>query len=165
MPKLDIIDDILAPRDTLIVRFDGKNPFLATTMVPNMLRSVLKITSKDVLETDIRWDVAGGDMHEFYGKWMGKRKEDVWTMTKVRVIIQGAQHSKEKTGWARIEIKGFIQTRYAYSNFIQRSLWWFYNRVFYNQQRRMYIDKAKDDLYEMRDIFQRALGISPEEQG
>ncbi len=162
MPKIEIVDDILAPKDTLVVRFDGKNPFAVVNTVSGLLRYTLKVSAKDVLETDVRWDATSAEMRDFYGRWMGKRKEDNWTETRLRIIIQGSQHAKERTGWVRIELKGTLHTRYDFSNFIQRGFWWFYNLTFYNQQRRMYIEDGKDMLNEMRKNFQRTLGIEPE---
>lgn len=153
-----MIDDLIAPKDTLTVKFNGKNPFAAVTIVPQLLRSIMKITTKDVLETDVRWDTLG-PMRQFYGMWMGKRYEDRWTTTRIRIIIQGEQHPADRTGSVNIELKGTLLTVYEYSNFIQRSFWWFYNYVFYNKQRRVYLEEGKDKIYEMRDIFQRTLGI------
>lgn len=158
MPELQIIDDLLAPKDTIIVRFQGKNPVESALMVPRMLVEIMKVSSKDVLETDIKWDISG-PIPAFYGRWLGKRKEDAWTATNIRIIIQGEQDPKEHIGWARIELKGIINTRYQYSNFIQRTFWWFYSLLFYNKQRRGYIEEGKDMIYEMRDLFQRRLGI------
>src|SRR3989338_3445659 len=160
MPSIAIKDDVLAPNDTLTVRFEGRNPFAASSIVPQMLRQILKITAKDVLETDVRWDNTK-EIRQFYGKWMGKRKEDYWTTTIIEIIIQGEQEAKEKTGWSRIGLRGTIQTNYGYSNFIQRMFWWFYNRAFYYKQRRAYIDQGKDFIMQMRDRFQRTLGILP----
>lgn len=155
---VQLIDDILAPRDTILVKFQGKNPFLPVNMSPGLLRNVMKISSKDIMETDIRWD-ATGENRSFYGKWMGKRGEDRWTVTWIRIVLQGEQHAKEKTGWVNIEIKGTIRTNFDYTNFVQRVFWWLYNRAFYYKQRRMYAEMAKDNIFEIRDAFQKALGI------
>ncbi len=160
MPR--IVDDILAPKDTIIVRFDGKNPFLPATMVTNVLRTIMKITSKDVLETDVRWDTVQAEMRDFYGRWMGKKTEDAWSKTLIRIVMQGSLNFKERTGWVRIELKGTLNTEYNTKNFIQNAFWWVYNRTFYNHQRRLYIEEGKDMLYDMRDVFQKALGIAPE---
>ncbi len=149
MGKIRIIEDILAPTDTLKIRFEGKNPFSATVVVPNMLRYLLKVSAKDILETDIRWDNLGGAKKEFYGRWMGKRTEDQWSATRIRVLIQGAQDSTDKTGWCRIELKGTINTDYDYTNFLQRALWWIYNYTFYYKQRR------KSAAYECISKFRR----------
>lgn len=127
-----------------------------------MIKEVMRITGKDVWETDIRWDITS-DPRPFYGFWMGKRKEDVWTNTRIRIIAQGEQSSKEKIGWIKIIVKGQVTTKYSYSNFIQKSFWWFYNYMFYYKQRRRYIDYAKDNIFIIKDRIQRALGIYKEE--
>ena len=80
------------------------------------------------------------------------------TKTYIRVIIQGLQ-DKERMGWIKIELKGFVRTSYNFSNFIQRAFWWFYNRMFYYRQRRNYIELAKDNLHLARDELMKALGI------
>ena len=157
---VQLIDDILAPRDTILVKFQGRNPFLPVSMSPGLLRNIMKISSKDIMETDVRWD-ATGEMRNFYGKWMGKRTEDRWTATWIRIVIQGDQHAKEKTGSVTIEIKGTIRTNFKDENFVQRAFWWLYNRSFYYKQRRMYTEMAKDNMFDIRDAFQKALGIAP----
>ena len=161
MGKITITDDILAPSDTLKIRFEGRNPFVATTVVSSMLRYIMKVSAKDILETDIRWDSLGAPKKEFYGRWLGKRAEDNWSRTFIRVLIQGTQDSTDKTGWCRIELKGTIITNYEYTNFLQRALWWMYNYSFYYKQRRKYIEEGKDLMFQMREHMQRTLGILP----
>ncbi len=158
MGKISIIDDILAPSDTLKVKFEGKNPFVAVAMAPGLLKDVMKITGKDTLETDVRWDVSG-KVPGFFGKWMGRRRDDRWTMTNIRLIIQGTQDSQDKTGWVEIRFKGWVETKYQYSNFIQRAFWWFFNYTFYHKQRQLYLEYAKDNIYTMRDRLKRTFGL------
>jgi hypothetical protein len=129
MGKVELIDDIMAPRDAIVIKFEGRNPFAPMTMVPKLLRYVLKVSSKDIKEPDIRWE-AEGDKRKFYGKWVGKRSEDRWSTTRLRIIIQGEMSSKERTGWCNIEIKGVLLTNYDYGNFVQRIFWFFYNKTF-----------------------------------
>ena len=160
--KMEMIDDILAPRDTMLVKFQGKNPFVPVQMATGLLREILKISAKDILETEVKWDNSS-EMRNFYGKWMGKRHEDQWTDTWIRIVIQGEQHAKERTGWCNIEIKGTIRTKYNMGNFLQRMFWWFYNHTFYYKQRRMYAEQGKDMIYEIRDKYMSALGIAPKE--
>ena len=162
MPQINIVDDILAPSEVITMNFRGQYPFKVVTMVPMMLRDVMRISGVDIFERDIRWDF-NVDPRDFYGYWVGRRSEDRWTTTYVLVIIQGAQASKDKTGWVNIRIKGTVQTRYEYSNFLQKSFWWFYSLMFYYKQRRQYIEWSKDNVYKMRDILTKALGIPREE--
>ena len=146
MAKLLIIDDILAPSDRLKVNYKGPNPVVILDMVPGMIKDIMKIPGKDLLETDIRNDITDGS---FYGVWMGKRTEDNWSTTFLRVIVQGAQN-KEGLGNFWIEMKGTVETKYNFSNFIQRGFWWFYNLSFYYKQRRNYLEAAKDDIFDMK---------------
>lgn len=162
--KISIIDDILAPSDKLIIRYNGPNPFSAFAMFPRVIRDTMKVTGKDTFETDVRWD-STEDPRGFYGTWFCRRQEDNWTRTTIRAIAQGAQSLKDKQGWLYLELKGTVITTYEYSNFIQRSFWWFYNRSFYYHQRRKYIDFAKDDIHRIRDRVLRTLQIERETRG
>lgn len=148
-PSLTIIDDILAPSDRLKVKFKGANPASILGMAPGMIKDIMKIPGKDLLETDIRWDVTDGS---FYGVWMGKRTEDRWTTTYIRVIAQGIQN-KEGFGDFYVEIKGTVETKYKFSNFIQRGFWWVYNHGFYYKQLRGYLENGKDDIMGMRSFI------------
>jgi hypothetical protein len=158
MAKIRFIDDILAPIDTMKMHYEGKNPFRIFDMVRGLLRDIMKISSKDILETDVRWDIFA-DPRDFYGMWMGKRNEDRWTQTQIRIIIQGQMEMKTRMGWADIRFKGTVNTEYEYTNFIQRAFWWSYNRFFYYNQRRMYLDYAKDNIFDIKKQMQIALGI------
>ncbi|MDI6720810.1 MAG: hypothetical protein QMD85_00365 [Candidatus Aenigmarchaeota archaeon] len=162
MPKISIVDDIQLPLDTTVMRFEGKNPFKAFDMPRGLLRDVMKIPGKDILETDVRWDIFS-DPRDFYGVWMGKRREDLWSRTEIRILIQGAMDMKTRVGWLDIRFKGVVATEYEYTNFIQRGFWWTYNRTFYYKQRRQYLEYGKDNIFEIKRRFQEALGIAPEE--
>ena len=163
MPKILIIDDLLTPQEFILLKFRGKNPYAPCTMIPNLLRDVLKVTGQDVFEVDMRWDIMDDD-RDFYGIWWGKRREDKWTTTRVKITAQGEQNVKDKTGDITIMIKGYLETRYEYSNFIQKSFWWFFNYMFYYKQRRRYLDFSKDNIYTLREKILSMLGISREEK-
>ena len=159
MGDLKIIDDLMAPTDRAKIKYTGSNPGAVLGIVPDMIKNIMKIPGKDLLETDIRWDVTDGS---FYGVWMGKRTEDQWSKTHIRVICQGVQN-KDDTGWFTAEIKGTLDTGYTFSNFIQRSFWWFYNYGFYFKQRRGYLENGKDDIIEMKDFLLGKFKIAQED--
>jgi hypothetical protein len=161
MPEIKIVDDLLAPREYLEIKFQGKEPFNVCTLFMRLLIEVMKISGKDVYETDIRWDVTE-DPRTFFGVWWGKRDEDRWTKTRIKIRAQGGQSSKDKTGWINIMMKGWVETEYQYTNFIQKSFWWFFNYMFYFKQRRKYIDFGKDNIYKLKERITDILGISKE---
>jgi len=158
MGNINIVDEILAPKGSIIFEFAGKNPFVVVNMASGLLKDVMKITGKDVHEIDVRWDTTS-DPREFYGIWKGKRTDDAWTKSYITIIIQGKYDLKNNSGAVRVELKGTVETGYDYSNFFQRGFWWMYNRSFYYKQRRNYIEFAKDNIYEIRAKMMDALGI------
>ena len=162
MPKISIIDDILAPREYLRLHYEGKNPFKAMTLAPDLLKGIMKIPSPALYETDVRWDISA-DPREFYGVWYGVRTEDRWSKSYIRMIVQGVQSMKDSTGWVEIIIKGTVETDYEYSHAIQRWFWWFFNYAFYLNQRRKYIDYAKESLYKIKDEMLYQLNILRDE--
>lgn len=161
-PSLSVQDDILSPADSMRVNFKGKHPFAVCEKFIDYLRDVMKISRKDIVETDLRWDITS-DPRTFYGWWAGTRKEDNWTRTNIRIIAQGSQSSKDFRGDIRITIKGTITTGYQYSNFIQRSFWWFFNYMFYYNNRRRYFELAKDNINEIREAILRQFEIYKED--
>ncbi len=162
MGKMNITDEILAPEGSIKINFEGKNPFVVVTMIPSLLRDTMKITGKDIHEMDIRWD-ATSDPREYYGKWQGRRQDDRWTLTRIRLLVQGSQSLKDKTGWVSVEFKGFVDTSLNYSTFIQKQLWWVFFRTFYWKQRMRYLELAKDNIYTMKEKILRELGAPQEE--
>ncbi len=159
--KLEFEDTALAPAEWITINYKGKNPVIVYTVVPRAIVDVLKISSSHLFEDHVKWDVTD-ETKTFYGVWRGRYKNDRWSKTWVKVIIQGAQ-SPDKTGWVNIYIRAILHTGYTYSNFVQKNLWWIYNRWFYYKQRRAYMDYAKDLAYNIRDEVRAALGILPEE--
>jgi len=152
-------DDIQAPAEVIIVKYRGKNPFAIAALVPRLLKDVMKITAVDIREHEVKWDVTS-EPADFWGYWQGKRQEDRWTLTNIIIVVQGAQSRKDKTGWVEVRLKGAVTSTYTYSNFIQKSFWWFYNMLFYYKQRRRYIDYAQDNIFQIKERVQKTLGVS-----
>jgi hypothetical protein len=162
MSMLEVEDDILQPLDQLKINFKGRNPFSVCNVFKDYLRDIMKVSTKDVVETDLRWDITG-DPATFYGMWAGRRKEDRWSRTLIRILAQGSQSRKDFTGDIKIIIKGTVKTSYEYSNFLQKSFWWFFNLMFYYGQRRRYLELARDNTYEIKEKILKELQIYREE--
>ncbi len=160
--ELKIKDDLMAPHETIKINYRGPNPAGVMSLIPDLIKNTMKISSKDLLETDLRWDNSS-ENNTFYGMWMGKRTEDRWTKTFIRLVLQGTQNSKDKMGDFTLQLKGYIETKYGYSNFFQRGFWYIYNYKFYYAQRRKYIDSGKDDILEMKSTILSKFRIDQEE--
>ncbi|MFH0832914.1 MAG: hypothetical protein V1900_04295 [Candidatus Aenigmatarchaeota archaeon] len=162
MAEIRIVDDSLAPQDFISINYQGKEPYAVCTKVTDWLKAVWKVTGIDVYELDIRWDITN-DPRTFYGYWRVKKEYDNWTFSKAKVRAQGAQSSKDRTGWLNIVIDGWVETKYEYTNFIQKSFWWFYNYMFYYKQRRMYLEYEKDLINKLKENILRTLGTARED--
>ncbi len=161
MGKLRIVDDIFAPEEEMTVSFNGRNPFLIATIINPLIRSILKVSSTNIFEEDIRWDVLG-EMKTFYGMWRGEYPHDKWSKAIFRIIAQGGV-DKEKNGWVDIRLKGRLITVFDYSTALHRGTWWMYNYMFYWKQRRAYMDYDVDLGMKIKEEIQAAYEILREE--
>lgn len=159
--RLTIVDEILAPEEEMRISYSGKNPFLIATIILPLLREILKVSSTNLFEEDIRWDILG-EMKTFYGVWRGIEPHDKWTYGMFRVYAQGGVN-KENEGWVDIRLKGWLRTEFGYGNQFTRSWWWLYNYMFYWKQRRMYIDYDADIARKIKEEILTAYNILREE--
>lgn len=161
--KIKISDDLLAPSSKYVTKFQGQNPFSVVKMLPRTVKNILHISSKDFWEEDIRWDITE-DPREFFAILKSRKAMDKWSTINLKFTIRGHQSSKDGSGDLEIEVEGTLDTEYNYTNFIQRALWWAYNRMFYYKQRRMYIDEGADFCKQIREAIQTTLNILPENE-
>lgn len=161
--KILIRDDLLAPASKYVLKFKGYHPFAAVDMLPDLVKGILHISSKDFWERECRWDITE-DPREFFIILTSRRQEDRWSSFNLKFTIRGHQSDKDLMGDIELEVEGTLDTTYVYSNFIQRMLWWLYDYTFYYRQRRMYIDRGKDFCQMIKDAVQRRWGILPEGQ-
>ena len=160
--NISFMEDILAPMDEISIEFTGKNPFLICTIAMKMLRDIMKISSSNLREDDIRWDITG-EPKGFYGQWRGKRTDDIWTDTLVIIIAQGSM-DKERMGKVNIRMRGYLRTNFEYKNPISKNIWWMYNYLFYWKQRRAYLDFSRDNIMQIRQEILSAYNILKEDR-
>lgn len=158
---LTFVDDLMAPTNTIKIKAKCKNPASIIGAAGKLLRDVMKITGKDVFELNVKWD-ATGENRTFYGIWSGKRKEDTWTTTVIRIIAQGEQTTTDLIGSVEVKIDGAITTKYNYTNFIDKSFWYLFSRIFYDKQRQAYLAFGKDNQLRMKEKIMKMYGNAPE---
>jgi len=155
--KLTFTEDVLAPASEVVIDYTGKDPFWIMTTGTRLMRDVMKITTVQLREDIVRWDVTG-ENKEFYGVFRAFRTEDQWTKLTLRMIVQG-EIGKDRVGKVRIKIKGILNTNYKYPSPIHKWLWEAWNYGFYYKQRRAYMDLAKDDIMTIKEKILSAYGI------
>ncbi len=164
MPALEIVDDLLAPSDYITISTRAFDPIRICAIIPEMCEAVLEIEAKDVLELVFKYDITKSPpgktgMHWFYDILSCEKAFDRWTKAVYRFKVEGYVDPNTKIGDVTVEIKGWLYTKYEYSNFLQRAFWLFYNYTFYYKLRRKYLRIAKDYLYDLRNRIEAQLGI------
>ncbi|MBI5332591.1 MAG: hypothetical protein HZB65_03390 [Candidatus Aenigmarchaeota archaeon] len=157
-----IEDVVLSPRDELVIEYSGYNPFLICTFARNMLRDVLKISGSSLREDDRRWDFSDPNSRWFYGVWRGVKEEDNWTKSWFRIAAEGKFNVKDNTGSVKIQLRAHMFTTFEYGNPMTASLWKFFNYIFYNRQRRKYLEFHRDLVHLMKEQILKAYKIYQE---
>lgn len=153
--------DILAPSDSRIIEYTGFHPSRLIRMLPDIIKDALRVEGGDVFEDRIKWDVSA-DPISFYGDWRGKYAFDGRSSAVFKLNIQGSQSAKDKVGKVKIVIKGAIETKFPLTTFLHRIFVPIYMYVFYNKQRREYletgkvlIDRIEDEIRSMFNLIKR----------
>ncbi len=158
---LSFVDDLMAPSNVAKIKTKCKNPAAIMNVAGKLIRDIMKITGKDIFELDVKWD-ATGENRTFYGIWTGKRKEDAWTVTNIRIIAQGEQTTTDLMGSVEVKIDGTLKTSYNYNNFIDKTFWFIFSRMFYDKQRQAYLEFGKDNQMKIKEKVMKMYGIAPE---
>lgn len=161
MHTISIVDDVLAPLRKVVLNYEGEDPYFPLRdKIKPLIRKHLEVGPTWAWEMKHKWDQRDGS---FYDVWRGEKSEDKWSTVVVFIKLRG-EENKERYGKLKIEIVGVLNTKYEYSNALQKMLWLLYNRYFYYKQRRFYIEQAKHKyIYAIRDDLAEMLRIPVKE--
>lgn len=156
MADLKIKTDILAPESVKVINFSGYNTPRFLKIVPSLMKEVFRLSGSKFFEDKIKWDTST-ESTSFYGEWRGKDDKDGRTSVWVKIKLQGSQHEKEKKGNIAISISGQMVTKFGYSNFLDKGLYWTYSKLFYSDLRRRYFNEAKKNLEQIEMELKKEL--------
>ena len=154
-------DEILAPRNAIVIEYSGPNPFSVFGKIDQLFKTIFEAKGTNMFEDDFRWDVSA-DPNPFFFKYAVKRRLDKWTGFEVKTKVQGAQpKDKTKSGWVKIEISGTLQTEVPIQNQLVRAIWmpffYAYMVAYYAKVRRRYIQSLNRGIEsleaELRTFF------------
>jgi len=154
MPEIKIADNVFAPAGRKTLNYKGKEPFNVVEMINTEMRLVYGVARKDIITQSFMWDTTG-DPRSFFVKLRTDHKLDRWTKCTIWFIVQGEQFSRTKEGHFTFILKPTLFTKIEYTNFLQKDLWWIYDRWFYHSQRQKYIERelllADRFLHDLRE--------------
>ncbi len=159
-------DDCLVPASTIRIDFKGTNPFRFYRDIRTVLREVLEIRGKDIWERDFRWDFAV-EPRKFFVKVAAKKSFDNWTAAYFELTFQGTQPSDLiKEGEMVIFVYSKLRTEAPNDTIWQKSsmykgMRWLYFRTFYNDARRILLNKCIGETNRIIERLQAVLHIIP----
>jgi hypothetical protein len=166
MAKVVFEDDCLTPDRTIRIDFKGPNPFRFYSEIIMILRDILEIRRLDIYEREFRWEIQSDPRPFFYRVW-ARKPYDAYTDAYVELIFQGKQPTDiTKDGEMVIFITAKIRTSMPEDTVWQRSslykgLRWLYFRLFYNDARRILLNKCIHHIELIEERLRKVLGITP----
>ncbi|RLG13784.1 MAG: hypothetical protein DRN66_03530 [Candidatus Nanohalarchaeota archaeon] len=152
---LEFNDDIFVNQDVSVMNYKGDAPFKIRRFIAPLLKEKLEISSSHVFPKYLGWDLTDGT---FKAKWTANKNFDRWTKFEIQIWCWGEQ-SDGKTGWLKAKTVSYLKTKYIYANSIQKSMWYTYSLLFYDQQRSKYAERGRKIAVEIWKEIQRKYGM------
>ncbi len=158
-----IRDEIPAPREFIQIEYKGPNPINVYHALNNLFRIIWEVKGTQMNEPDFRWDITT-DPRPFFIQVFIEKAMDKFTSYRVDVKMQGSQPTdRTKDGVLRIEIHGWIETKFPTGNVVNKILYpfffWPYHVAFYAQRRRRYLEWHRRRIDRLADEIRGILKI------
>jgi hypothetical protein len=128
------------------------------------MKAVFRVSDADIQETEYSWGKSEkGD--KFNVVWWMHKDMDIFTYFYIRFHLSG--EGTDKTGSAKIAVRGLLRTEYPQDTVWQRSLFYemlrtFWHRAFYHKKREEYAEECRHStvLFErrMKEFFHEISG-------
>lgn len=154
-------DNVLAPREEIVLNYSGPNPFLAYGVLRRAFDIRLKIRAKDIFEDDFRWDITV-DPRDFYVKIRIRKSYDNFSKGWIYIELRGSQPTDpKKVGKLTVKFMGFLETIWKIDGWkkIFLPFLYIYHVTFYNKQRRRYLNELKRFVSILEEEIRRNLKI------
>jgi len=168
--KLLIEEDCMAPPGVvyLTLNYSGPNPDKLYTKIKEVIYTNWAIEMNELQEKDFSWDRSGGG-EKFSVRFEVFKDLDQFSYEYIVIVLSGdAKPSKEfgKEGSATIRMESRVRTEYPQDTIWQRSLFYemfrvFYHRIVYEDMRRRYKDRCRENLMKFHDEIKEFLNILP----
>jgi hypothetical protein len=153
------------------MKFVGQNVTKIYKKMYETMKAVFHCSDADIQETEYNWGKSDrGD--KFSVTWWMHKDMDIFSYFYINFILSG--EGTDKSGSARIRIRGLLRTEYPQDTVWQRSLFYemlrtFWHRMLYHRKREEYAEECRHStiLFEkkMKEVFQEISGAQsqPEE--
>jgi len=146
--------DCFAPRRVITIEYSGPNIREVARRAPRILREGMMITGTRTYIDDYYVDVTDPNNIVFHIFWHGTRDMDGRTEMFGWIRLKHGVIHPDGTGSVRIEFYAKLITKWERDSILQRNpiyslLMKIYNYIYYDEQRRKYVDQCKEYEQEM----------------
>ena len=170
--KLLMEEYCITLRPILEFTYTGPNPEKAYTKMIDILVNDLGIPRENIQEKSFVWDRSGPE-EKFKSGIEATKNFDKYSYMQLEVNISGSvKPSKEfgKEGSVNVSMKGMVRTEYPQDTVWERSFLYeifrmFYHRVFYQDQRKKYLDNCRDWMLNAQSEMKKFFNLLPKMGG
>jgi len=166
--KLLLEERCISLRPRLELNFTGPNPQKAYNKVMDILVHDMKIPRENIQEKEFDWE-RSTEVESFTAKFEVIKDFDKFSYMFLEISLKGSiKPSKEfgKEGKVNVVIEGIVRTEYPQDTTWERSFLYeifrmFYHKVFYQDQRRKYIEACRDWMLGMQSELKSFFNLLP----
>ncbi len=170
--KLVMEEPCITLRPRLEFTYSGPNPQDAYEKLIDIMITVMKVSRENIQEKKFVWERT--KIPETFEAGMEVIKEfDKFSYMQLSISMKGSvQPSKEfgKEGSVSIVMEGYVRTEYPQDSMWERSFFYeafrmFYHKIFYQDQRKKYIDTCRDWMLTLQNELKSFFNILPRAMG
>ncbi len=156
--SVTIKDECLAPYKSLMLFYNGPNPFSVVGKIVSKLDIYFEVSSSGWGEDKFMWDTSG-DPIGFYVKWWVRKPLSGYSQLNYDIIVQGDEGAQTKKGRFTVEVTANVVHRVP-TGWFHRSMWWIYQYLFYNKRRMEYLKFCRKYSYGFRELLKSEFGLT-----
>ena len=166
--KLLMEERCVSLRPRLELSYKGPNPQNAYDKLMDILIHQIKVPRENIQEKEFAWD-RSTETEKFTAKFEIIKDFDKFSYMFLEIEMKGSiSPSKEfgKEGSVEVVIEGIVRTEYPQDTTWERSFLYevfrmFYHKVFYQEQRKRYLDNCRDWMLSIQSELKSFFNLLP----
>lgn len=159
MSRIKYKESVFYPENIVTIQYEGDRPFGFYNDLPDIIKTVFRVETKDIRELRLDWDTSGKNVG-FFNLWIIDTRKDNYTAVFAILQIKGSMDPATKKGSATINCIAWLQTEFDYATPIHHILGYMYWYLFYKKIRMNYLQESKETILNFIDNIRAKLGVS-----
>ena len=165
--KIVAKEKILTPQYNFGFKYSGPGANRAMKVVSGIIKKTFGIASKDWAVPVFKADVDDDSKRTFFVKYEGEFKilgGDSFSRGKLDITMQGEYSTANGEGNFRMIMIPYLTYKFPYGNFFQKFLYHTWHLMFYNRQKRKYVEFILSKFNEAIEQIKRVYRLEVAEQ-